>query len=96
MSYYDDFDLLGLGNCYVELKDRLKLLGQLYDEKTQNPNEAQKEMLELDSAGYELGEQIHDCYAEMGSVMNAIEKNQDWNAITYKIQRKLNQPKNTG
>lgn len=74
MSYYDDFNLLSLGNCYMELQNHIDLLGELYDEKTSSPNEAQKLMLELDSEGYELCEQIHDCYSEMGSVINAIER----------------------
>ncbi len=74
MSYYDGFEPVNLLNCYVNLYENLRQLGELYKGKRENLTEWQEKCLEFHMEGYDLGEQIHDCYAEMGALLEQVKE----------------------
>lgn len=57
------------------LEDKLRELGELYDKTANYDNLTpyQERAIELARAGYDLGEQIHDTYSEIGGIMEAEE-----------------------
>lgn len=58
----------------IEQEARLKELGALYEDRNlKNPSDFQMDAMALHRDGYTLDDQIHDCYAEIGAIMQAQE-----------------------
>jgi hypothetical protein len=58
-----------------ELNLKVRELGELYDNTAnyENLTPYQESALEWNRAGYDIGEQIHDTYAEIGAILEAEE-----------------------
>lgn len=57
----------------AEIEKRLADVGALFkDPKMVPTTDFQVEARELHREGYSYGEQIHDCYAEIGAIIEAI------------------------
>jgi len=71
MSYYDDFEPINLLNRYINTAERLRELGQLYDNKfaVNDPTDFQKDCLKFHNHGYDIGDQIYAHYAELGAIL---------------------------
>jgi hypothetical protein len=58
----------------AEIEKRLADIGALYNDPTLIPvSTYQDKARELHREGYSYGEQIHDCYAEIGAILEAME-----------------------
>ena len=69
----DNLPIESLINKYNEIEDQLHELGSLYDNTESKPfSDFQKAALKLHSEGYEIDEQIYDCYAEQGYISRII------------------------
>ena len=78
VNYYirEGFTVEQLQEKMKELQETVRELGVVYDGK-ESPifySEFQQKACGLHQEGYEIGEQIHDCYSEMGAVIQALEQ----------------------
>ena len=75
-NYYvrEGFSDRELHDFRVKAEARLNELGALYkDRNLENPTDYQMDAMALHRDGYSLDDQIHDCYAEIGAILQAQE-----------------------
>lgn len=75
MNYYSDFQDVNLMNVYIQMNTSLSIIGHLYDGIiSENPSVDQRRSMHFNAQGYDYGEQIHDCYAGIGELLEQMEK----------------------
>lgn len=77
VNYYirEGFTVEQLQEKMKELEETVRELGAVYGNvEPEILTEFQQKACELHQEGYEIGEQIHDCYSEMGAVIQALEQ----------------------
>lgn len=76
VNYYirEGFTVEQLQEKFKELQNDVRELGAIYDNvQPEVLSEFQRGACSAHYEGYEIGEQIHDCYSEMGAVAKALE-----------------------